>query len=153
MFGTKLILQSDLKIQSIIQSLDHFKPTLISLVSSQMKNLLDKNINPNKELRHVLLGGGFVDSNLMQEAINKQWPVSKVYGSTETSSFVTLLSSEEFERKPESAGKAVPPNEIFIFDENGKELSENSEGEIVVKSAAVMKGYFNDEDSTNNKIT
>ena len=85
-----------------------------------MKNLLNKNINPNKELRHVLLGGGFVDSNLMQEAINKQWPVSKVYGSTETSSFVTLLSPEEFERRPESAGKAVPPNEIFIIDHEWK---------------------------------
>ena len=61
-FGAAIIIPSTLKIESLIESIGKYKPTLISLVSSQMKNLLDKNIQPNPEIRHVLLGGGFIDS-------------------------------------------------------------------------------------------
>jgi O-succinylbenzoic acid--CoA ligase len=152
MFGTEIILPHDLKFHSIIQSIFHFKPTLISLVSSQVSELLHNNIHPNRDLRHVLLGGGFVDSSIMKKAINTGWKVSKVYGSTETSSFVTVLSPDEFIIKPESVGKPIPPNEIFIYDETKNELTNNSEGEIVVKSPAVMKGYLNDEEATGQKL-
>ena len=98
-----------------------------------MEDLSIRNVNPQKQL-------------------TKGWNVSKVYGSTETSSFVTVLSPDEFLRKPESAGKPIPPNEIFIYDGNN-ELPDKFEGDIVVKSPAVMKGYFNDEDINKQKST
>ncbi len=152
MFGTQIILPTDLKIKSIDSCIQSFKPSLISLVSSQISELLKNNIYPNKDLRHVLLGGGFIDSNLMNEALNKGWKVCKVYGSTETSSFVTLLSPKEFKLKPESAGKPIPPNEVFIVNENGDELPTNAEGEIVIKSPALMKGYLNDDKTTKQNL-
>lgn len=152
MFGTQIIIPNNLKIHSIIQSMNQFKPTLISFVSSQMSEILKSSIHPFSELRYVLLGGGAIDSNLMEKVISKGWNVSKVYGSTETASFVTVLSPEEFKLKPESAGKPIPPNEVLIVDEIGKEVQANTEGEIVVKSPAVMKGYLNDEAATQQKI-
>ena len=152
MFGTEIILPNNLKLQSIIQTINQLKPTLISFVSSQMSELLKNNIHPNDELRHALLGGGFIDSNLMREALHKGWNVSKVYGSTETSSFVTVLSPDEFKVKPESVGKPIPPNEIIIYDENRNELPNNIEGEIAIKSSTVMKRYFNSEAETKNKL-
>src|SRR3990172_8482575 len=151
-FGTEIILPNNLKLQSIIQTINQLKPTLISLVSSQMSELLKNNIHPDDELSHVLLGGGFIDSNLMSEALHKGWNVSKVYGSTETSSFVTVLSPDEFKVKPESVGKPIPPNEIIIYDENRNELPNNTEGEIAIKSPAVMKGYLKDDTATKNKL-
>lgn len=152
MFSTQIILPDNLKTNSLHSSIHLFKPTLISLVSSQMKGLLNNNIRPNENLRYVLLGGGFIDSSLMREALSKGWNVCKVYGSTETSSFVTVLSSEEFSLKPESAGRPIPPNEIFIVDENGNELPPNTEGEIAVKSPALMKGYLHDLSTTKQKL-
>lgn len=152
MFGTQIILSDNLKTKSLHSSIHSFNPTLISLVSSQMRELLNTNIHPNSDLRHILLGGGFIDSKLMQEALNRGWKVCKVYGSTETASFVTVLSPEEFKLKPESAGKPIPPNEVFIVDENGEELPTNTEGEIVVKSPAIMKRYLNDDESTKQRL-
>jgi O-succinylbenzoic acid--CoA ligase len=159
MFGTQIILADDLKTQSLLRneffghsSIHSFRPSLISLVSSQISELLKNKIQPNKELRHVLLGGGSIDSNLMKKALSSGWNVSKVYGSTETSSFLTVLSPDEFKLKPESAGKPIPPNEVMIVDENKKEMQANTEGEIVVKSPAVMKGYLNDEAATKQKL-
>lgn len=152
MFGTEIILPNNLKLQSIIQSINHFKPTLISLVSSQMKELLKNDIKPHRKLRHVLLGGGFIDSKMMREALHNGWNVAKVYGSTETSSFVTVLNPDEFNNKPDSVGKPIHPNEVFIFDENKNELPNNKEGEIVVKSPSLMKGYCNDKKLTKQKL-
>lgn len=152
MFGTKIIMPENLKVHSIIQSIIQHKPTLISLVSSQMSEILKCSIHPISELRHILLGGGFIDTKLMREAIDKGWNVCKVYGSTETSSFVTVLGIEEFKNKPGSVGKPIPPNEIFILDEFGSKLLPNKEGEIVVRSPAVMKGYFNNNELTKQKL-
>jgi O-succinylbenzoic acid--CoA ligase len=152
MFGTQILLPDDLKTKSLHSSIHSFNPTLISLVSSQMRELLNKNIHPNRDLRHVLLGGGSIDSKLMQEALSKGWKVCKVYGSTETASFVTILSPEEFKLKPESAGKPIPPNEVLIVDENGNELPVDVEGEIAVKSPALMKRYLNDDESTKQRF-
>lgn len=152
MYGAQIVLSEDLKIKSLHSSIQSFNPTLISLVSSQLSELLKNNIQPNRDFRHVLLGGGFIDSNLMKEALSKGWNVSKVYGSTETASFVTVLNPEDFKLKPESAGKPFPPNEVLIVDENGKEMQVNIEGEIAVKSPAIMKGYLNDEETTKQKL-
>lgn len=151
-FGTGIILPDELNLHSIIQSINLFNPTLVSFVTSQMNELTKINIHPNEGLRHVLLGGGFIDSNLMREALQRGWNVCKVYGSTETCSFVTVLSSSDSIYEPESAGRPIPPNEIFIFDENGTELPAYSEGEIVVKSPSLMKGYWNDDGITKQKM-
>jgi o-succinylbenzoate---CoA ligase len=151
-FGTAIIFPADLKIKSLHSSIQSFNPSLISLVSSQMSELLNNNIHPNRDLRHVLLGGGFIDLSIIKKALTKGWKVSKVYGSTETSSFVTILSQEEYKLKPESAGKAIPPNQIFIYDELKNELINNTEGEIVIKSPAIMQGYWNGEEATKQKL-
>lgn len=152
MFGSQIILPAELKLPSIIKSIREFKPTLISLVSSQMIELLKHDIKPPADLRHVLLGGGFIDSNLMHKALKKGWKVSKVYGSTETSSFITVLNPDDFLKKPESVGIPIPPNKIFIHDENGNELPPNSEGEIIVEGPSIMKGYWKDIETTNQRL-
>lgn len=152
MFGSQIVLPSELKLPSIIQSIREFRPTLVSLVSSQMQELLEHDIKPPAEIRHVLLGGGFIDSNLIHKALNRGWKVSKVYGSTETSSFVTVLNPDEFFNKPESVGRPIPPNQIFVCDENGQELPPNSLGEIVVAGRSIMKGYWKDNETADQRI-
>lgn len=133
-------------------SFKHHAPTLASLVSTQLIRLLESGLKPGDELKKLLLGGGFIDNRLLNSAVKKGWRVSKVYGSSETSSFVTMLTENDLTDKINSAGKALTPNKIFITDENGKNLPANKSGEIVVSSDAVMKGYINDEEATRAKL-
>ena len=74
-----------------------------------------------------------------------------VYGSTETSSFVSALLKDEIIFKPSSVGRAVPTNKILITDKDGNELKPFEIGEIVVQSNALMLGYI-DESETNQVI-
>jgi O-succinylbenzoic acid--CoA ligase len=141
-FGTSIIIPSLLSNDNLIESIKKCKPTLASLVSNQLKKLVDENFVPPKELRMVLLGGGFSDKNLILTAIEKGWKIAKVYGSTETSSFVSFMNYDEVKEKPGASGKAIPPNKIIITDE----------GEIAVQSQSVMQGYFNNEEETGEKI-
>ena len=99
----------------------------------------------------VLLGGGFSDKELILKAIDLKWNIAKVYGSTETSSFISIMDKEEVKRKPEASGKAILPNQVFIYSGDKETLSIKS-GEIIVKSPAVMKGYYKSSSETKTKL-
>ena len=150
--GNTLLLPENLNIESVQNVIQKKHPTLTSFVSTQLKRLLENDIKPNPELRHILLGGGFLDTDLVTSAINKGWNVSKSYGSTETASFVTALTATEFVIKKESAGKALTPNEILIVDENRNLLEPKTLGEVAVKGKSVAKGYINNRDETGQKF-
>lgn len=151
LYGIPLLIPDSLRSEELSKSLFKFQPTIISLVAAQLKYFADKNLNPNPELKKCLLGGGFSDSDLIKNAIELGWPVVKVYGSTETSSFITALLTEEFSFKPNSAGRVVPTNKIFIQDEEGNELKSFEVGEIVVESNSLMSSYL-DSVQTKQKL-
>ena len=151
-YGTSLIIPKSLKNEDLMQAIEKFKPTLTSLVTTQLKRLIEAGCKPNPELRQVLLGGGFIETALVSEALDKGWKVSKSYGTSETSSFVTVLYPEEFKFKPLSAGRAIPPNEILVLDDNKNILPHNETGEIAVKAQSVAKGYLNNDEETRKKF-
>ncbi len=150
--GLTLILPDELNIENIQNAIQKKHPTHASFVSTQLKRLIKNDIKPNPELRHILLGGGFLDADLVYEALDKGWNVFKSYGSTETASFVTALKPDEFKSKKESAGRALIPNSILIVDENHKLLKPNTTGEVAVKGKSVAKGYINNKEETARKF-
>jgi O-succinylbenzoic acid--CoA ligase len=145
LFSVPVIIPNFLKTDELIKCINEYNATLISLVSTQLKRLIDKKVKPNPALKNVLLGGGFISSGLIEQALELGWKITKVYGSTETASFVTYLTSEEFKLKPGSAGKPVSPNKIKIVDENNIALAKNISGEILISSPAFMQGYLNEQ--------
>jgi len=143
LFGIPLIIPDSLSTESMTESLNKWQPTFISLVAAQLKKIVEDEISPNPELKNCLVGGGFSDIVIIRKAYDLGWPVNLVYGSTETSSFVTALLKDEINFKPNSVGRAVPTNKIFITDNEGNELKPFENGEIVVQSNALMSGYLN----------
>jgi O-succinylbenzoic acid--CoA ligase len=151
LFGIPLIIPDSLSIEDLTVSLNKWQPTFISLVAAQLKKLVNEGISSNPELKNCLIGGGFSDLELLKNAYELGWPVNIVYGSTETSSFVTALLKDEIIIKPNSAGRAVPTNRIQISDINGNELKPFEIGEITTQTNSLMSGYL-DEDETNKII-
>lgn len=147
-FGIPLIIPESLSTEHLVDSLNKYQPAFISLVSAQLKKIVDEGISPNPELKNCLVGGGFSDIILIREAYELGWPINLVYGSTETSSFVTALLKDEIMIKPHSVGRAVPTNKIKILDDERNELKPFEVGEIVVQSNAMMKGYMNPEETS-----
>ena len=152
LYGTALALPANTGHKDLKNAFYTHNPSLSALVTTQLKRLLDENTKPNPRLRHVLLGGGFIDPDLVRKAFKNGWNVSKSFGATETSSFVSVLTKEDFFRKPGSAGKALPPNKIRIVDEAKDILSEGVSGEIVIEGESVAVGYLNNKIETEKKF-
>ena len=142
-----MIIPDSLSLKDLTESLNKWQPTFISLVAVQLKKIVDAEVLRNPELKNCLVGGGFSDYELIRKAVELGWPLNIVYGSTETSSFVSALLKDEIIFKPNSVGRAVPTNKIFIFDSEGNELKPFEVGEIVVQSNALMSGYIDESET------
>jgi acyl-CoA synthetase (AMP-forming)/AMP-acid ligase II len=83
------------------------------------------------------------------------------YGQTESTATLTFLGPEDHdlredtaikEQRLRSVGKPMPDVELAIMDDRNNPLGPNEEGEICVRSARVMKGYYKQEDATSTAI-
>jgi O-succinylbenzoic acid--CoA ligase len=148
--GSSIILPESNELDSLKSNLDFAKPTLVSLVPTQLKRICENGIYPNKELRAALIGGGFSDETILTQAVNLGWKIFKVYGSTETSAFITALTSDDFEQKSKSIGKPLSNIEIKIFDPERNALQSNKVGEIGVRALSVFDKYFSNEGDSNS---
>ncbi len=67
--------------------------------------------------------------------------IYSMYGLTECKR-VSYLPPEQLDARPESVGRGMPNEEVYIVDEHGNRLTPGSVGELVVRGANVMKGYW-----------
>jgi acyl-CoA synthetase (AMP-forming)/AMP-acid ligase II len=94
-------------------------------------------------------GGQGLPQNLLQ-AIQDRFPHALLgtgYGMTETNGMVSLTVGEEFLRHPESAGRPLATAEVCIADEEGRALPTGAAGEVCVRSAQNMLGYWERPDA------
>jgi long-chain acyl-CoA synthetase len=68
--------------------------------------------------------------------------IYSMYGLTECKR-VTYLPPEDIDRKPGSVGKGMPNEQVYIVDEDNQPITEPDViGELVVRGANVMQGYW-----------
>jgi amino acid adenylation domain-containing protein len=74
-----------------------------------------------------------------------------MYGLTECKR-VAYLPPEELDRRPGSVGKAIPNTEVFIVDEDDQPVEPGVVGELVVRGAHVMGGYWEAPEATAHRF-
>jgi len=141
-YGCTIVLPESLKTDDLVTAITNLNPTHISLVSAQLQKFCYLGQRANKSLKVTLVGGGFVDDELMIEADKLGWKPYRVYGSSETASMVTSISANEIKAKSQSVGKALNNVEIIISDDS----------EILIKSNSLFKKYLDDEKETASKL-
>jgi long-chain acyl-CoA synthetase len=67
--------------------------------------------------------------------------IFSMYGLTECKR-VAYLPPSELSRRPTSVGKAIPNTEVYVVDEQGRRVGPGVVGELVIRGAHVMKGYW-----------
>jgi len=92
------------------------------------------------------------------------WVITQVYGLTETSPFITiceprpehdaLMIGERCALKACQGVELITSGDLGVVDENGHEVPHDGEtqGEIVVRGNAVMKGYYEDPEATDEAM-
>jgi acyl-CoA synthetase (AMP-forming)/AMP-acid ligase II len=77
--------------------------------------------------------------------------IYSMYGLTECKR-CTYLPPADLERKPTSVGIAIPNTEMWIVDEAGNRAGPNVVGQLVIRGATVMKGYWEKPEATARKL-
>ena len=77
--------------------------------------------------------------------------IYSMYGLTECKR-CTYLPPEDLDRKPTSVGIAIPNTELWIVDEGGNKLGPHQVGQLVIRGATVMKGYWEKPEATAEKL-
>ena len=67
--------------------------------------------------------------------------IYSMYGLTECKR-VSYLPPDQIDIRPNSVGRGMPNEEVYIVDDSGKRVGPGVAGELVVRGANVMKGYW-----------
>lgn len=156
-FGGTLIIQKDMVyIYQILKIIEQEKvtgfpcvPTIFSLLL-KMKNFEKFDLS---HLRYITnTGAAFPVPQIRRlRLLLPHVQIYSMYGLTECKR-VAYLDPAQIDQRPQSVGKAMPNLEVFIVDENGNQLGPNQVGELVVRGASVMQGYWNSPEETAQKI-
>jgi amino acid adenylation domain-containing protein len=77
--------------------------------------------------------------------------IFSMYGQTECARGA-YLPPEDLERKPGSIGIAPPNMEFWLVDENDRKVGPGEIGQLVIRSAMVMRGYWGKPEATAERL-
>ncbi|OGQ25540.1 MAG: hypothetical protein A2138_01035 [Deltaproteobacteria bacterium RBG_16_71_12] len=74
-----------------------------------------------------------------------------MYGQTECIR-ASFLPPDQVDLRPAAIGRGIPGCELWLADDDGRRLPPGSVGELVVRGANVMRGYWNLPEATAQKL-
>jgi amino acid adenylation domain-containing protein len=124
-------------------------PTIFSILA-ELKSLKDYDLS---KIRYVTNTAAAlpVKHILMLKDIFPAARIYSMYGLTECKR-CTYLPPKDIDRKPSSVGIAIPNTELWIVDEDGNKVSPGTVGQLVIRGATVMKGYWEKPEATAKKL-
>jgi acyl-CoA synthetase (AMP-forming)/AMP-acid ligase II len=103
-------------------------------------------------VRWILTGGSPVPVPLLEAYARHDISIVGAYGLTEACGLGCLLPTDEARTRIGSAGRPFFGLDLRVVDEKGRECAPDQPGEIVLRGASVMKGYWKLPDATAETI-
>lgn len=123
-------------------------PTLLHYLTKYAKNE-----NELPKIKGIYTCGGFASAALINKARNvfSSSKIYNMYGLTEAGPRVTSQTDSPLNYEAGFAGRPIKNVSVKIISDSG-EACTNEEGHILVKSNALMIGYYGDTELTSTKI-
>ena len=144
--GTAMTIMESYDEEQVLQCIHDGRINMMSLVPTILKNLEPRIIH--HQLRVILLGGEFIPRPLVDACVEKQLPIYKTYGMTETFSQSVTMPVLLNLNKLDSVGKPLPGMTVHIVNPDVDGV-----GEIHLNGPMVMRGYINREPIHGDFIT
>ena len=124
-------------------------PTIFSILS-ELKSLKDYDLSKIRYVTNTAAALSVKHIHMLRDI----FPAARIYsmyGLTECKR-CTYLPPEDIDRKPLSVGIAIPNTEMWIVDENGNKVAPNIVGQLVIRGATIMRGYWEKPEATAKKL-
>jgi acyl-CoA synthetase (AMP-forming)/AMP-acid ligase II len=149
--GARNVLLREVVPQQILDAIGRYRVTKALFVPAVILFLLqcpgtgDADLS---SLQSIVYGASPIPADLLRSALEVfKCQFAQVYGLTETAGAITCLPPEEHAEPSSerllSCGRALEGVEIRIVGPGGESLPPRQVGEIVCRTALVMKGYWN----------
>jgi amino acid adenylation domain-containing protein len=147
MFGGTVVFESFLYPVKVLQCIEKERVTglpLVPTIAAFLLKMQDLAKYDLRSLRYMTNTGAALPVEHIRR-LRSLFPDVKLFsmfGLTECKR-VCFLPPEEVDCRPASVGKAIPNCEVFLLDEQGREVGPGEVGELVIRGSNVMRGYWN----------
>lgn len=155
--GATLVLEKSFVFpHSIFEKIGAERATGLAIVPAIASTILQmKSLRPGAfpHLRYITNAGSALPPS-HAERLQELFPATKIYsmyGMTECHRG-TWLPPDQLRSRPGSVGIAIPNTEAYVVDDNGNIVAPGVVGELVIRGAHVMKGYWENQDATDNTL-
>jgi long-chain acyl-CoA synthetase len=159
--GNKLVMMHHWDPERALELIERERVVTFGGVPAMVMQVLDSPSFATRDtssVRSVAYGGAPAPPDLVRR-IKEHFPVgapSNGYGLTETSSVTTMISGDDYVRRPDSVGPPVPVCDVRVVPDGfaGAEPSDDLPsgpdvtGELWIKGPNVVRGYWNKPDAT-----
>lgn len=155
--GAKMVVLPRPDVDAIVKAIAEHRVTRFLIVPAVLNMVLNEESARDADLTSVdciLYGGSPISLDLLYRSMQR-FPKAEfvqLYGATENCGMATWLPSEDHHpegtpRMP-SCGKPFAGTSLRIVDEDDTPLPPHAIGEILIRSASLMQGYWNKPDAT-----
>lgn len=152
--GAELVILDVCKGSDIAQAITRYGVTHVSLIPLLLRVLVAQTESTKarfETLRLVLYGAEPISVSLLERAkASLRCAFVQGYGMTETTAAISMLLPADHASGEHltTAGRPLPGVEIKIVGEDGAERPALDRGEVIVKTKALMLGYYQDPKRT-----
>jgi long-chain acyl-CoA synthetase len=159
--GNKLVMMHHWNAERALELIERERIVTFGGVPAMVMQVIDSpafSTRDTSSVRSVAYGGAPAPPDLVRR-ITEHFPVgapSNGYGLTETSSVTTMNTGDDYVRRPDSVGPAVPVCDVrvvpdgFVGDEpsNTHPAGAHVTGELWIRGPNVVRGYWNNPAAT-----
>jgi fatty-acyl-CoA synthase len=154
--GARNVILREVVPQQILDAIGKYRITKLLLVPAailfvlQCPGIRDADLS---SLEMLFYGASPIPLELLRSAIDVfKCRFAQAYGLTETTAAITILEPTDHldlaSERLQSCGRPLPGVELRVVGPNNEELPPRQVGEILCRSALVMKGYWNRPEET-----
>jgi acyl-CoA synthetase (AMP-forming)/AMP-acid ligase II len=142
--------------ESVLDAIEKYQVTMTVMVPTMIGMLLDHpEFDPErlKSLKVLTYGASPMPTALLERVLTlfPDLDLYQGYGMTESCGLLTCLGPQEHRRGGDllrSAGRPMPGSVISVRDEEGREVSAGTSGEVCAKAGNYMREYWNRPEET-----
>jgi O-succinylbenzoic acid--CoA ligase len=131
--GAEVVLHQGFDAERVHDSLIEARVSHVSLTPTMLAQLLALDRPAPRALRHVLVGGAALPTELARRAGEAGWPIQPTYGMSETCAQIATLPSLPPDWSTGKVGRPLGSAEIALADD----------GRLKVRGPMLMHGYAN----------
>ena len=160
--GATQIFPADLSPPEFLKMVSEHEVSLVSLIPTMLADMMEA---PNvsdafRAVRTIVYGAAPISEALLRKVIKRCPDVNlvQIYGQTECTGPCLILPPERhtltgpLAGKLQTAGRANMVSEVRIADEAGQPVEPGIAGEILIRGASVMLGYWQQPDITRQTL-